>query len=108
MTEFRGSERSDLDVGEAGDVKSDAPMDMAMEMATAATSIAAETAGVTIFESMERNKNGKQRRRSEAPATPSDWRSRMERTMRQQVQELTQLHRTIGHLINLVQVQAAR
>ena len=53
MTEFRGSERSDLDAGEAGDGRSDAPMDMAMEMATAATSIAAETAGVTIFEPME-------------------------------------------------------
>jgi hypothetical protein len=108
MTEFRGSERSDLDAGEAGDGRSDAPMDMAMEMATAATSIAAETAGVTIFEPMERNENGKRRRRSEAPATPSDWRSRMERTMRQQAQELTQLHRTIGHLTNLVQAQAAR
>jgi hypothetical protein len=108
MTEFRGSERSDLDAGEAGDGRSDAPMDMAMEMATAATSIAAETAGVTIFEPMERNENGKRRRRSEAPATPSDRRSRMERTMRQQAQELTQLHRAIGHLTNLVQAQAAR
>jgi len=108
MTEFRGSERSDLDAGEAGDGRSDAPMDMAMEMATVVTSIAAETAGVTIFEPMERNENGKRRRRSEAPVTPSDWRSRMERTMQQQAQELTQLHRTVGHLTNLVQVQAAR
>jgi hypothetical protein len=108
MTQFRGSERSDLDVGQAGDGRSDAPIDMALEMATVATSIAAETAGITIFELMERNENGKRRKRSEAPATHRDMRSRMERTMRQQVQELTQLHRTIGHLMNLVQVQAAR
>jgi len=56
-------------------------MDVAMEMATAATPIAAETAGAAIFEPMERNENGKQRRRNEAPAAPSDWRSRMERTI---------------------------
>jgi len=83
-------------------------MDVAMEMVTAATSIAAETAGATIFEPMERNVNGKQRRRSEAPAAPRDWRSRMERTIRQQAQELTQLHRTVGQLANLVEARAAR
>jgi hypothetical protein len=92
MTEFRVSGRSDLDAGEAENGRSDAPMDVAMEMATAATSIAAETAGATIFEPMERNENGKRRSRSKAPAAPSDWRSRMERTIRQQAQELTQLH----------------
>jgi len=64
--------------------------------------------GRNQFEPMEGNENGKQRRRSEAPATPSNWRSRMERTMQQQAQELTQLHRTVGHLTNLVQAQAAR
>jgi len=89
MTEARGSERSDLDTGQAGDRRSDAPVDMAMEMTTAATPTAVETAGTTMFEPMERNENGKRRRRSEAPATPSDWRRRMERTMRQQAQELT-------------------
>jgi len=31
----------------------------------------------------------------------------MERTMRQQAQELTQLHRTVEHLTMLVQAQAA-
>ena len=46
-------------------------MDVAMEMATAATSIAAETAGATIFEPMERNENGKRRRRSEALVAPA-------------------------------------
>jgi len=111
MTEARVSGRSDLDTGEAGDGRSNAPMDVAMEMATAATPVAAETAGTTIVEPMERNENGKRRRRSEAVATavdPSDWRSRMERTMRQQAQELTQLHRTVGHLTNLLEAQAAR
>ena len=59
-------------------------MDVAMEMATAATPVAAGTAGTTIVEPMERNENGKRRRRSEAVATAvatSDWRRGMERTM---------------------------
>jgi len=103
MTEFRGSERSDLDGGEAGDRRSNAPMDMAMEEGTAATAV-----GVTIFEPMERKENGKRRRRSKAPAAPRDWRSRMERTIRQQAQELPQLHRTVGHLGNLLEARAAR
>jgi len=108
MTAARGSERSNLDTGEAGERRRDAPVDVAMEMTTAATPTTAETAGETIFEPMERNKNGKRSGRSEAPATPSDWRSRMERTMPQEALELMQLHRTVGHLTNLVQVQAAR
>jgi len=53
MTEFRVSMRSDLDAGEAGKGRSDATMDVAMEMATAATPIAAETVGSAIFEPME-------------------------------------------------------
>jgi len=57
MTEFRVSRRSDLDAGEAGNERSDAPMDVPMEMATVATAIAAETAGATIFKAMERNEN---------------------------------------------------
>jgi len=36
----------------------------------------------------------------------SDWRRLIERTMQQQAQELTQLHRTVEHLTNLLQVQA--
>jgi hypothetical protein len=79
MTEFRVSGRSDLDAGEARDGKSDAPMDGARSMATAVTCIAAETAFATIFERMERNENGKQRGRSEAPAAPNAWRSRIKR-----------------------------
>jgi hypothetical protein len=98
MTEARESGRSDLDRGEAGDGRSDTPMDVAMEMAMAATPVAAEIAGTTIVEPMPRNENGKRRRRSGAVVTavaPSDWRSRMKRTMQQQTQELTQLHWTI-------------
>jgi hypothetical protein len=56
-------------------------MDVAMEMAMEATAIAVETAGATIFEPMERNENGTERRRSDAPVAPSDWRSLMERTI---------------------------
>jgi len=107
MTEARVSERSDLDTGEAGDRSSDAPMDVAMEMISAAIPTAAQTACATMFEPMDRNENGKRRRRSKAPVTPNNSRSGMERTMRQQVQELTQLHRTVRHLTNLVQVQGA-
>ena len=83
MTEFRVSGRSDLDAGEAGNGRSNAPMDVAMEMAATATAIPSETAGATIFELMERNENGKRRRRSEAPGAPRHWRSRMERSIRQ-------------------------
>jgi len=108
MTEFRVRGRSDLGAGEAENGRNDAPMYVAMEMATAATSIAAETAGATRLEPMKRNENGKRRKASEAPVAPSDWWSRMERTIRQQAHELTQLHRTVGHLANLVEARAAR
>ena len=56
MTEARVSGRSDLDTGEAADGRSDAPMDVVMEMASAETATAAGTAGGTISELMERNK----------------------------------------------------
>jgi len=82
-------------------------MDMAMEMTTAATPTAT---GTTIVQPMERNTNGKRRRKCEAPVTalaPNDRRSCMERIMRQQAQELTQLFRTVKHLTNLLQAQAA-
>jgi len=81
MTKFRVSLRSDLDAGEAENGRSNMHIDVAMEIATAVTSIAPETACATIFEPMERNENVKVSRRSEAPAAPSDWRSRMERTI---------------------------
>ena len=106
-TKVRVSERSDLDTGEAGQGRSDGPMAVAMEMATAATPTALETAGGTIFEQMERIENGNGRRKSEALA-PSDWRRCEERTMRQQEQELTRLHRTVGHLTNLLEAQVPR
>jgi hypothetical protein len=58
MTEFKVSGRSDLDAGGAENGRSNAPMDVAMELATV-TAIAAETAGAGIFELMERNENAK-------------------------------------------------
>jgi len=82
-------------------------MDVAMEMTTAATPTAT---GTTIFELMERNENRKRRWKSEAPPSAlahSEWQSCMERTMSKQAQELTQLHRTVGHLTILLQAQAA-
>jgi len=92
MTEFTVSRRSDLDAEDAGDEWSDKPMDVTMEMATSARSIAAETVGTAIFDMMETHKNGKWRRRSKALAGSSDRRSRNERIIRQQVEELTQVH----------------
>ena len=85
-------------------------MDVAMEMATTVTPIATETTGATIFEPMERNENGKRRRRSEAQATslaPGDWRSRMERAAQQQAREIAQLHRTIAKMANMLDAQTA-
>jgi len=111
MTEVRVSERSDLDAGDAGEGRSDMPMDVAMQMAIAATPITVETAGGTIAEPMARNENRKRRRRSVALATslpPSDWSSPMERMVRQQAQKLMQLHRTVGYLTNVLEAQAAR
>jgi hypothetical protein len=82
MTEVRVSERSDLDTREEGYRRCDAPLHVAMEMATAVISIATETVGTTIVVVMERNQNGSQRRRSKALVTalaPSDWRSCIKR-----------------------------
>jgi len=54
MTEFSVSVRSDLDLRVAGDLRSDATIDAAIEMATAATSITAEPARATIFDALEK------------------------------------------------------
>lgn len=53
MTKFKVRRRSDLDTAEAGEARSDPPTDVAMEMAAQATSIAAETVGVTSFQRIE-------------------------------------------------------
>jgi len=109
MTEVRVTERRGLDTGEAADGRSDAPMDMAKEVATAVTSIATGTAGEAALEPMERNENGK-RRRSEVPATAwalGDWRSRMVRAAQQQARELAQLHRTITKMANMLETHTA-
>jgi hypothetical protein len=109
MTEVRVSERRDLDAGEAADGRSNAPMDMGMEMVTAVKSIAAGTAGEATHEPMERNENGKQGW-SEVRATAwalSDWRSRMERAAQQQARELAQLHRTIAKMANMLETHTA-
>jgi outer membrane biosynthesis protein TonB len=109
MTEVRVSERRGMDTGEAADGRSDVPMDMAMEMATAVTSIAAGTAGEAALEPMERKENGK-RSRSEVPATAwpiGDLRSCMERVAQPQARELAQLHRTITKMANMLEMHTA-
>jgi len=73
-----------------------------------ATAIATETPGASIFQPMQRNEHGKQRRIYQAPAASSHWRTGMERIIRQQEQYLKQLHRTFGHLAHLVEAWAAR
>jgi len=81
MTEVRVSERSSLDMRAAADRRSDAPMDMGIDMVTAVSIIAAETAGEASHEPMERNEHGTGRRRSQVLATAwalGDCRSRME------------------------------
>jgi len=108
MTKVRGRETSDLDTGEAGEGRSDGPMDVAIEMTTTVTPIAAEPTGATLFDPMERNENGKRRRRREAPAkafAPGDWRSRIELAAQQQAGEIAQLHRTISKMPNMVDAQ---
>jgi hypothetical protein len=113
MTNTRVSGRRELVTGDSGNGMSDAPMDVAIVMAMVmlATPIAAERAGPSIVKLIERNANGKLRRRSkflETAVALSDWWSRMEWTMRQQAQGLMQLHQTIGKLTNLLKLQAAR
>jgi hypothetical protein len=108
MTKDTVSERSGRGTGGAADRRSDAPMDMATEKATAGTAIASETAGEDKLEPMERNEHGMQRRRSEVWANAwalGDWRSRMERPAQQQARELAQLHRTIAKMANMLETQ---
>jgi len=110
MTEVRGSDRNCLITGEAADGMSQAPMYMAMEMGTAVTSIAAETACEEPMEPMERNEKGKGRRRSEIPMTAwalGDWRSLMERAAQQQGRELAQRHPTVAMMASVPETHTA-
>jgi hypothetical protein len=110
MIEVRGSKRSSLDMGEVADRRSNAPMDMAMEMAMVVTSITTETSGKETPELIGRKENGKRRRRSEVPATTwvlGNWRSRMDCTARQQAHKLAQLHRTIAKMSNMLETHSA-
>jgi hypothetical protein len=100
-------ERCVLDTGDEGDRRSDGLLDVAMERTSVVTRRTVDTAGATVFEPMEKNNKRKWRWRSNAAATPSVWRSRMERTMRPHAQELMQLHKSVKHVTNLEQAQAA-
>jgi hypothetical protein len=59
----------------------------------------------TAAEPPQHNENGK-KLRSEALKTPADGRSRMERMVQPQAQELMQLHRTTAHLANSLEAPA--
>jgi hypothetical protein len=79
LTEVSVSKSRCLDKGEAADGRSDGPMDMAIVMVMAGTSIAVETACEATLEPMEKPNQG-QLRRSEVPATTwvlGDWRIRI-------------------------------
>jgi hypothetical protein len=76
-------------------------MDMAMEIATALTSVAVETASEDTLERMERNENRKRRRSCEAPATA--WALGGQ----QQACELPQLYRTIAQMANMLRTPTA-
>jgi hypothetical protein len=52
MTEARVTERSDVDMGEGRDRRSNTSMDVAMEMTTPGTPTPVETAGATMIEPM--------------------------------------------------------
>lgn len=97
--------RGDMDKGGAGAVARDLPMAMtmviSMEIRTAVIPTAVDTTSMATLEPLERNMNGKLRRRNEALESvvgPGDWRSRMERTAQQQARELPQLHRTVAKM----------
>jgi len=68
------------------------------------------TATANATEQLVHYENGMRLRSGdpEASRAPSDWRSRMERTMQQQAQELTQLHRTVRHQSNVLHAHATR
>ena len=103
LTEVRGNTKNGLDTGEAADGSSDAPREMAMEIATALSSIAAETAGEDTLQPREKNANRKGKRRSDVLATAwalCDWMSGMERAAQQQARKLAQLHRSITRMAN--------
>jgi len=95
MTEVRANKSSGLDAGVAAERRSDASMDMGMEMVSVLISIAVESPGEVTPEPMERNRNRKWRKRSGVPVTAwvlRDWKSKRERTAQQQARELGQLH----------------
>ena len=58
----------------------------------------------------ERNRNGKRLRNESAEpvSAPGDWRSWMERTVRQQARDLTQLHQTIDSMMRMLEAHTAR
>jgi hypothetical protein len=79
------------------DGKSNAPIDLVMEIAMAVTSNAAGTVGKDTLWPMKRKETGTRRRMSEVPKTTSalrDWWRYTERVAQQQASEPAQLHRT--------------
>jgi hypothetical protein len=105
MIKVTVSMRRGLDKGEAADGRSDALMDMAMEMAIVVMSIVTEAAGEDRVVPRDRNDNGEQSSMSEFPATTwalGDWRICMECVAQQQTHKLAQLHRTIAQMANML------
>jgi hypothetical protein len=110
ITEIGLSERSGLVAGEVADLRSDKPVDNAIEMGTAVTSFRPGTVGEDTLDPRERNQNGKQRKRSEVLAAAlalGHWKSGSEHAAQQQTPEVAQLHRTIAKMANMLQTHPA-
>jgi hypothetical protein len=93
------------------------PIERDMNMAEAGEAsgmtgdVSGETTRVTFTaanEQWDRNKNGKRLRSDilESSSAPGDWRSRMERTMRQQACEVAQLHQTVVKMARMLEAHA--
>jgi hypothetical protein len=110
ISNVRVSERRGLNTGGAVDARRAAPMDIVMEMATAVTHIAAESAGEDTLEPIRRNENGMQKRRSEirvAACALGEWRSRIERVAQKDDREPALLHRTVAKMENMLERHTA-
>jgi hypothetical protein len=107
MTEDGMNNRSNLDMGEVGDVTGGASVTMATETAITMTPINANTSSTAALEPTERNDNNN-RRRSETPVAamcPRDWRSSMERVFQQQPCKIAELHHTVAMMATMLGMQ---
>jgi hypothetical protein len=110
FTKVRANKSSDMDTGETVEGSSVSHMVLAMEMLTALTSIAMETARDGTLQPMQSKEQRTRRWRREFSATAwafGDWSSHMELGAQQQAPEQAQLHRTISKMAYLLETHTA-